>query len=258
MQPDSGLVVSSSELGVVTIRMNRPERLNALGVVMTDALCEAVEGAIRDNARVIVLRGTGRAFCVGADLKERREMEHEARWKHNRAINAAGNALAAAPIPTIALINGFAVGGGCELALACDLRYAAEDAQIGLTEARVGVFPGAGGSQRLPRVVGAARALELMLLADPISAKRAEQIGLIHAAFPADQLEERVMAIANVLTARSRWGVKTLKNLVYRGFELPLAEALVLEGSAARESLNSPDYKEGLEAFAEKRAPRFA
>src|SRR4051812_45567012 len=144
---DTGIVIESRGEGIVQIRFNRAERLNALGVDMVDALNGAIADAIAQRARAVLVRGTGRAFCAGADLKERRTMNEAARVKHNLAINAAVDALAGAPMPTIAVINGLAMGGGCEIALACDLRYAAEDAQIGLTETRIGAIPGAGGTQ---------------------------------------------------------------------------------------------------------------
>jgi enoyl-CoA hydratase/carnithine racemase len=184
-------------------------------------------------------------------------MEEAARVKHNRAINAAVDALGAAPMPTIAVINGLAMGGGCEIALACDLRYAAEDAQIGLTEARIGAIPGAGGTQRMPRAIGASRALELMLTGEPVSAKRAEEIGLVNAAVPADKLDAHVMRIATVLASRSPTGAQTIKRLVHRGIEGTLAEGLVQERAALLQILTSADYAEGLAAFAEKRQPRF-
>src|SRR5687767_14338794 len=258
MQSDSGIAIEESGEGIIQIRLNRPERLNALGVDMVDALGRAIADAIAKPARVVIIRGTGRAFCAGADLKERQGMDPAARSKHNRAINAAVDALGAAPMPTICVINGLAMGGGCEIALACDLRYAAEDAQIGLTEARIGAIPGAGGTQRMPRVVGASRALELMLTGEPISGKRAETIGLVNAAVAADKLDAHVMRIATVLASRSPTGARTIKGLVYRGLETSLADGLAQEGLALREILDSPDYAEGLAAFAEKRQPRFA
>ena len=257
MESDSGIALEKSGEGIVQIRLNRPERLNALGVDMVDALQRAIEDAIAGRARVLLIRGSGRAFCAGADLKERRTMDEAARVRHNRAINAFVNALAQAPMPTIAVINGLALGGGCEIALACDLRYAAEDVQIGLTEARIGAIPGAGGTQRLPRTIGAARAVELMLTGEPVTGARAEQIGLVHAAVPADELDGYVRKIADTLASRSPSGAQTIKRLVYRGLEMPLAEGLVQEGLALREILNSPDYAEGLAAFAEKRPPHF-
>lgn len=257
MQADSGIVVDKGAAGIVQIRLNRPDRLNALGMDMVDALLAAITDAAAGNARVIVIRGSGRAFCAGADLKERRTMDEAARVKHNRAINAAVDALGAAPMPTICAINGLALGGGCEIALACDLRYAAEDAQIGLTEARIGAIPGAGGTQRMPRVIGAARALELILTGEPVTAKRAEEIGLIHGAVAADKLDAHVTRIATVLASRSPSGARTAKSLIYRGLEMTLADGLVQEARALRDILASADYAEGLAAFAEKRPPRF-
>lgn len=254
---DSGIVIEQNGQGIVQIRLNRPERLNALGMDMVEALQAAITDAIADRARVLLVRGTGRAFCAGADLKERQAMGEAARAKHNRAINAAVDALAAAPMPTVCVINGLAMGGGCEIALACDLRYAAEDAQIGLTEARIGAIPGAGGTQRMPRVIGASWALELMLTGEPITGKRAWEIGLVNGAVPADKLDAHVTRIATVLASRSPIGAQTIKRLVYRGLEMTLASGLAQEGVALREILVSSDYAEGLAAFAEKRQPHF-
>ena len=258
MQAESRITVEKSGDGIVQIRLNRPDRLNALGVDMVDDLLKAITDAVAGCARVIVIRGTGRAFCAGADLKERRTMDEPARVKHNRAINAAVDALGAAPMPTICAINGLAMGGGCEIALACDLRYAADDAQIGLTEARIGAIPGAGGTQRMPRVIGTTSALELMLTGEPVSGKRAEEIGLVNAAVPADKLDAHVERIASLIASRSPHGEQTIKRLVYRGIEVTLAEGLAQERAALQYILTSADYAEGLAAFAEKRAPRFA
>lgn len=257
MQTDTGIIVTRSAEGVVDIRMNRPDRLNALGVDMTNALLAAITDAAASDARVILIRGTGRAFCAGADLKERRTMDEAARIKHNRAINAAVDALDAAPMPTVCAINGLALGGGCEIALACDLRYAAEEAQIGLTEARIGAIPGAGGTQRMPRAIGAMRALELILTGEPITGKRAAEIGLINAAVAAEELDAHVMRIATVLASRSPSGARTAKRVIYDGLQTTLAEGLKLEAAALREILTSADYAEGLAAFAERRPPKF-
>jgi enoyl-CoA hydratase/carnithine racemase len=257
MQPDSGIAVTQDAEGIVQIVLNRPDRLNALGVDMVEALQAAIADALAGRARVLLVRGSGRAFCAGADLKERRTMDEAARVKHNRGINAAVDALGAAPMPTICVINGLAMGGGCEIALACDLRYAAEDAQIGLTEARIGAIPGAGGTQRMPRVIGASRALELILTGEPVTGKRAEEIGLVNAALAADKLDAHVMRIAMVLASRSPTGAQTAKRLVYRGLEATLADGLEQERLALRDVLTSSDYAEGLAAFAEKRQPRF-
>ena len=257
MQADSGIAVEKSGEGIFQITLNRPERLNALGVDMVEALQAAIADAVADRSRVVLVRGTGRAFCAGADLKERRTMDEAARVAHNRAINAAVDALAAAPMPTICVINGLALGGGCEIAIACDLRIASEDAQIGLTEARIGVIPGAGGTQRLPRLIGAARALEMILTGEPISAKRAAEIGLVNAVVPGAALDEHAQRLAALLASRSPGGAQTAKRLVYRGLEVALDQGLAQEREALKQVLVSADYAEGLAAFAEKRQPRF-
>jgi enoyl-CoA hydratase/carnithine racemase len=257
MESDAGVVVEKSGDGIVQIRFNRPDRLNALGVDMVAALERAVREAVAARARVLLIRGTGRAFCAGADLKERRTMDDAARVKHNRMINVAVDAIGTAPMPTVAVINGLALGGGCEIAIACDLRIAAEDAQIGLTEARLGVIPGAGGTQRLPRLIGAARALEMILTGEPIGARRAAEIGLVNAVVPGDAIDEHAQRLAALLASRSPSGAQTAKRLVYRGLEVALAQGLAQEREALKQILASADYAEGLAAFAEKRQPRF-
>ena len=257
LQSESGIAVEKSDEGIVHIRLDRPDRLNALGVAMVVALERAIVDAVAAHARVLLVHGTGRAFCAGADLKERRTMDEGARVQHNRKINAAVDALAAAPMPTIAVINGLALGGGCEIALACDLRIASTDAQIGLTEARIGAIPGAGGTQRLPRLIGAARALEMILTGEPISAKRAAEIGLVNAVVPGDALAEHAQRLAALLASRSPGGAQAAKRLVYRGLEVALEQGLAYEREALKRILASADYAEGLAAFAEKRQPRF-
>jgi enoyl-CoA hydratase/carnithine racemase len=253
---EASLIVETLAPGVRQIRLNRPERLNALGVEMVEALRHAVEA--EDSARVLLIRGTGRGFCAGADLKERAGMDQAARLAHNRAINAAVDALAAAPMPTIAVINGLALGGGCELAIACDLRFAASSATIGLTEARIGAIPGAGGTQRLPRLIGVARALEMMLSGEPVTAARAETIGLVQMAVPDDDLDAHVLRYATLLASRSPRTARMVKRLVAQGMEMPLADGLARERAALLDVFDSADYAEGLAAFAERRAPVFS
>jgi enoyl-CoA hydratase/carnithine racemase len=252
----AGVLLERDEAGVATIRLNRPERLNALGVAMVEALRRAVEQAT--DATVLVIRGTGRSFSAGADLKERRGMDAAARWAHNRAINAAADAIEAAPMPTIAALNGLALGGGCELALACDLRIAADIASIGLTEARIGAIPGAGGTQRLPRLIGTSRALELMLTGEPVTAARAAEIGLVNAVVPAEAFDTEVARLAALIASRAPGAATVLKRVVRQGMELPLAQGLAIEAAALPDVLASSDYAEGLAAFAERRPPRFS
>jgi enoyl-CoA hydratase/carnithine racemase len=249
------LVVETLAPGVRQIRLDRADRLNALSVAMVEALLGAV--AAERDARVLLIRGTGRGFCAGADLKERQGMDKAARLAHNRAINAAVDAVADAPMPTIAVINGLALGGGCELALACDLRFAAASATIGLTEARIGAIPGAGGTPRLPRAIGVARALEMILSGEPVDAARAETIGLVQAAVPDDALDAHVLRHATLLASRSPRTARMAKRLVTQGVALPLADGLAREREALLDVFDSADYAEGLAAFAERRTPVF-
>lgn len=244
--------------GIFQIRMERPERLNALGVATVEALAQAVARARTQRARVLLIRGAGRAFCAGADLKERKGMDLAARLAHNADINAVNDMLAAAPFVTVAVMNGLALGGGLEMALSCDLRYAAAGISMGLTESRVGAFPGAGGAQRLPRVIGVPRALQMMLTAEPISSEQALEIGLVHAVVAPDDLQDQVMQLAQLLVTRSPTALTTIKRLVYQGIEMPLAQALANDRQTLPAILGSRDYAEGLAAFEERRAPQFS
>lgn len=242
---------------VTEIWLNRPERMNALGRHTVDALKQAVSQASAQRARVVLIRGSGRAFCAGADLKERETMNLQERIAHNAGINDAVNAIAQARFVSIAVLNGVALGGGLELAMACDLRFAASQIFLGLTESRVGAFPGAGGTQRLPRLVGLSRSLQMMLSGDPVLSETALSIGLVNEVLAPDQLEARAHEFASLLASRSAPAMAEIKRLVYQGIEKPLDDALRLERAALPPILGSADYAEGLAAFAERRPPRF-
>lgn len=243
---------------IYRIRLNRPERLNALGLESVVALKACVDEASAQHARVLLVQGTGRAFSAGADLKERKGMDLAGKLAHNAQIRAAIDALGAARCVTVAVLNGLALGGGTELALACDLRIAAAGVSLGLTESRIGTFPGAGGTQRLPRVVGVSRALQLMLTGEPVTSEYALSIGLVNEVVAPEELDARAMALARLLASRSATALAAIKRLVHQGIELPLPAALQLERAALPDILGSADYAEGLAAFAEKRAPRFS
>jgi enoyl-CoA hydratase/carnithine racemase len=243
---------------VCVLRLNRPESYNALSRALTDALREAVAGLPGTEARVMILAANGPGFCAGADLKERKAMSDAEKYAHNRTINALANEIAALPVATIVAIQGTALGGGMEISLACDLRFAAAGIKVGLTEARVGAIPGAGGTQRLPRLIGTARALEMMFTGEPITSEQAAGWGLVNAVVTPEALMEHVMAFATVVASRSRRTGALLKDAVYRGVERPLQEGLEIEREAIVEILASDDYKEGLAAFAERRQPVFS
>lgn len=251
------VLVEEMAEGVMQIRLNRPERMNALGFEMSVRLQEALQGVIAANARVLLVRGTGNAFCAGADLKERRGMNAEQRSAHNAAINVFINNLSHASMPTISIVNGAALGGGCEIALACDMRIVANEAMIGLTETRIGAIPGAGGTQRLPRAIGCALALELMMTGEPITGARAAEIGLVNYAVSQDEMDAKAVALAKVLASRSPLGLRQIKRLVYEGLEQPLDVGLRRERECLLQVLASADYAEGLVAFAERRPPKF-
>lgn len=242
---------------VCSIRLNRPERMNALGVATCAALEQAVAEAMQQRAHVVLFSGSGRAFCAGADLKERKGMDLDARLAHNAAIRATIESIASARCVTIAVLNGVALGGGLELALACDLRLAAKGITLGLTESRIGAIPGAGGTQRLPRLIGVSRALQMMLSGEPVTSEYAHEIGLVNELIAPEELEARAHSLAMLLASRSARGLATIKRLATQGMEMSLAAGLELERSVLPDVLGSADYAEGLAAFAEKRAPRF-
>lgn len=242
---------------ICVLRMNRPEARNALSRALLREMIDVVVGLPETSARVLVLAGNGPAFCSGADLKERRGLDDDEKYAHNRMINALADALAAAPLCTIAAIGGIAMGGGVEIALGCDLRFASSNAVLGLTEARVGAIPGAGGTQRLPRLIGSARALEMMFSGEPISAAKAEAWGLVNTVVESGELEAHVLAYAETVASRSRRTAARLKATVYGGLDRDLAGGLELERRAIVEVLRSGDYREGLAAFAERRQPVF-
>ncbi|ETF02218.1 crotonase [Advenella kashmirensis W13003] len=253
----SEIVVKNLGEHVYEIWMNRPDRMNALGKETVIEFRLAIRDVARRNARVVLIRGSGRGFCAGADLKQRAEMNFYERLDHNAGINDVVNAIAEARFVSIAVMNGVALGGGLELAMGCDLRFAASGISLGLTESRVGAFPGAGGTQRLPRLVGVSRALQMMLSGEPVSSEYALSIGLVNEVIEQDQLEARAHEFANLLAGRSAPAMDQIKRLVYRGIERPLEDALRMERAALPSILGSADYAEGLAAFAEKRPPTF-
>lgn len=253
----SEIVVKNLGEHVYEIWLNRPDCMNALGKETVVEFRKAISDVARRDARVVLIRGSGRGFCAGADLKQRAQMTFQERLEHNAGINDVVNAVADARFVSIAVMNGVALGGGLELAMGCDLRFAAVGISLGLTESRVGAFPGAGGTQRLPRLVGVSRALQMMLSGEPVSSEHALSIGLVNEVITQDQLEARAHEFARLLAGRSAPAMAQIRRLVYRGIERPLEDGLRMERAALPLILGSADYAEGLAAFAEKRAPRF-
>ncbi len=252
-------VLSEFREGVATITLNRPAAANALSRELVGGLGQALSRARADDGvRAVVLTGAGgKAFCAGADLKERRAMTLEETRSFLRSLNAVVDAVAAFPRPVIAALNGAAFGGGLELALACDFRLAADTAELGLVETRLGIIPGAGGTQRLARVAGLAVAKELILTGRRIGAARARELGVVSEVVPAAALTAAAARLAAELAGAGPLAVTQAKRAIDGGFDLPLPEALAHERACYEIVLESADRDEGLAAFAEKRPPQF-
>ncbi len=258
--PDSPeLVACEREGDIVTLTIQRPELMNCLSfptLKRLRKLCHELKSDL--SVRAILITGAGdKAFCAGADLKERKTMAPERVPVFVRNIRATMDDVEALPQPTIGLINGFAFGGGTELLLACDIRIAAPHAQLGLTETSLAIIPGAGGTQRLPRLIGRARAKELILTARKIDANEAERIGLVNRIAPAGGLRETGLEVARAIAANGPVAVRAAKQAIDVGCERPMAEGLEIEARCYELVLPTVDRLEALAAFAEKRAPRY-
>jgi 2-(1,2-epoxy-1,2-dihydrophenyl)acetyl-CoA isomerase len=244
---------------VATLTLDRPEALNALTVPVKVALREALESIARDRTvRAVILTGVGRAFCAGQDLAEREApdaapLEVEVRERYNPIIRA----LRSMPQPVIAAVNGVAAGAGASLAFACDLRIAAEGARFVLAFGKIGLVPDSGASWFLPRLVGAARAAELALVGDPVSAEDALRIGLVSRVVPGATLLEEARAMADQVAANAPGAAALTKRLLAESWTSDLDAALDAEAAAQGTAGATADHAEGLAAFREKRPPRF-
>jgi enoyl-CoA hydratase/carnithine racemase len=234
-------------------------RRNSLTMALIAALAERLAAAAADRAlRAVVLTGAGdRAFCAGADLKERARMSPEEVHRFHRGLRDAFRAIEGAPQVFVAAVNGAALGGGLELALACDLRVAADGAELGLPEVSLGIIPGGGGTVRLPRLVGVARAKDLILTARRVGAAEALAMGLVSRIAPGTRLLPEAVALAEQVARNAPISLRQAKRAVDEGFHLPLEEALALENRHYQDCLASRDRVEALRAFAEKRPPAF-
>jgi enoyl-CoA hydratase len=244
--------------GITTITVARPDKLNALNAVVIRELGIAIDVARADGAvHGIILTGEGRAFVAGADIAELSALSAAAARQVALDGQAVFRRFETSPKPVIAAVNGFAFGGGCELAMACHLRVAAEGAKFGQPEAKLGLLPGYGGTQRLPRLVGRGRALELLLTAHPIDAAEAYRIGLVNRVVPADQLLATARALLTQMAANGPLAVAGCLALVDQGLGLPLQEALAFEAAEFGAMFATADAAEGTRAFLEKRTPTF-
>jgi len=247
------------EGAIATIQLNRPDKKNALNERMRvelDALLEEI--AHKETVRAVIVTGGAEIFCAGADISEiEGTSSAEAAYKHARDFQLLFNKIEALPQPVIAAVSGYALGGGCEFTLACDFRIAANTARFGLPEIKIGAFPGGGGTQRLSRLIGAAKAKEMIYTGDPITAEEALALGLVLKATTKEKLHEEAHSFAARLAALPRLALQASKMLINRSLELDLASGLELEARAFGGIALTHDLAEGTKAFLEKRKPNF-
>jgi enoyl-CoA hydratase/carnithine racemase len=246
------------EVAVVTL--NRPQAMNAISGALADDLREAMrQVGSRPDIKVLVLTGAGdKAFCSGADLKERGTFELEDFLGNRRQMTSMFQAVRELPQPSIAAVFGFTLGGGFELALSCDLIVAAEGTEMGLPEARVGLVPGGGGTQLLPRKVGSSKAKELIFTGRRIEAREALALGLVADVTPREGLRPAAFELAQDICRSSPVAVREAKRAIDASFGLPLEEAIMLENEAWSRVITTLDRAEGIAAFNEKREPRWS
>src|SRR5213594_843541 len=244
---------------VATVTLNRPEVHNAMNDVMRRELTRCFDGLVAaDDVKVVVVTGAGeKAFSAGADIREFVAPLVPVQFREHRRRVDFRQAMDRCPQPILAAINGFAFGGGLELALACDIRVAAASAQMGLTEINLAIIPGGGGTQRLPRLVGRSKALEMILTGARIDARESLRIGLVERMVPATEVLSASLALARTLAERAPVALRYAKEAVVKGLELPLAEGVRLENDLATLLRTTEDRIEGAKAFLEKRKPRF-
>ena len=244
---------------VALVTVDRPERLNALNTQSLQELLGTFERLASDSSvRAIIVTGAGdRAFIAGADIAEMKDKSPSEALAFARLGQAVCSAIEAAPQPVIAAINGYALGGGCEIALACDIRLASETAVLGQPEVALGVPPGWGGTQRLPRVIGPGLARELIYTGRRVGAEEALRIGLVNAVYPPAELLERARALAAEIARNAPVAVRLSKEAIRRGLDVDLAAGLALEAQAFALAFSTADQREGMSAFLEKRSPEF-
>lgn len=254
---DEPVLLVDLEDGIATLTVNRPKALNALNSEVLREIHAAAESLV-GKARGILLTGAGgKAFVAGADIAEMKDYGPDEAGAFSRRGQAAFQALADFPGPVICAIPGFALGGGLELALSCDVLVAAESAKLGLPEATLGVVPGFGGTQRLPRRVGPGKAKQLLFTGEMVDAAEALRIGLVDLVVPADQLLETTRKLLEKASRNGPLAVAECKRLVDDGMDLPLMDAISMEASAFGDIFGTADQAEGMDAFLAKRRPMF-
>ena len=247
------------EGGIATITLNRPKALNALNLAMVGELGQAMR-QFRDDptVRVVIITGAGdKAFAAGADITEFTEMTPVDAWTFTQQMQRVYLEIEQLPKPVIAAVNGYALGGGCELMMACDIAYASDRAKIGQPEINLGIIPGAGGTQRLARLIGKQRAKELVMTGDMISAQEAWNLGMLNKVVPSDTLMAEVRKLAEKLVAKGAVALKAAKEAIEEGCDIGLERGLGIEGKLFGLCFATEDKTEGVNAFLEKRPSHF-
>ncbi|MCK4427357.1 MAG: enoyl-CoA hydratase/isomerase family protein [candidate division Zixibacteria bacterium] len=254
------LVEIKDKVGI--IKMNRPNAMNALNTETLQELSEAISGLNESGqVRVIIITGEGKAFVAGADIAEMKDMSRDEAQAFSQKGQNVFDLIAKSEKPVIAAVNGFALGGGCELALACDIRIASDKAKLGQPEVNLGVIPGFAGTQRLSRLVGAAKAKEMIFTGDMIDAQTAHSIGLVNQVVPVDQLMNVCMELANKIASKGPTAIKLAKQVIDEGIGATFEVGSAREGrerNGFAECFASGEAKEGMTAFLEKKKPNWS
>lgn len=253
-------IIYTKEQGIARITINRPEARNALNTTVRQEIRDAIKDIEEDKeVKVAIVTGAGdKAFISGADIADLKEMNCVGIEEHASTLGQQlYTDIENLRVPIIARINGFCLGGGCELAMACDIRVASENAKFGQPEVNIGIFPGGGGTQRLPRLVGWGRAKELIYTGRIIDAAEAERIGLVDKVVPQDRLEETVNQLAATIASKSPLIISLVKKVINRGMYTDLAAGLSYEKGNFSLCFATEDHEEGITAFLEKRKPEF-
>lgn len=247
------------ESGVALLTLNRPDVMNSLNFDLLSGLKEQIDGLrFNKDVRVVLITGAGeKAFCAGADLKERATMDELQVKQFIYTIRNLFTEIEQLNKPVIAAVNGVALGGGTELALACDIRLASENASLGLTETKLAIIPGAGGTQRLPRLIGRAKAKELIFTGRRVNAQEALEIGLVNKVCPAERLLEEAREMAAMITENGPIALEQAKYAINQGLEADINTGLAIESNAYWITIPTEDRTEGLKAFREKRKPQY-
>ncbi len=256
---DENILLAEEKNGVAHLTLNRPEVMNAFNFNLLNALYAQIEElGSKTDIRVIIITGAGeKAFCAGADLKERATMKEDQVKKFILTIRNLFTTIESLNKPVIAAVNGIALGGGTELALACDIRVASMSATMGLTETRLAIIPGAGGTQRLPRLIGRGRAKELIFTGRRVTAKEALEISLVNKICEKEKLMDECMKMASMICETGPIAIEQAKLAINQGLETDLRAGLEIESKAYWKTIPTEDRLEGLAAFKEKRKPAY-